>query len=78
MLLWISFERLDISYSAKRLTQCLVDPLMQDWIALKLLQCGMLSTTTQTLLKLKSMQTGLGACGRAAVPSEERPGFWDA
>ena len=35
MFFWFSFEHPDIQHSAKRLRQFLVEPLVQDWIALK-------------------------------------------
>ena len=35
MLLSMSFERPDIQFVTKRLTQCLAEPLMEDWQALR-------------------------------------------
>ena len=71
MLLWLSFERLDIHSGVKRFTQWLVEPLMQDWIALKRSVRYLLRTKSlviryevdlkKTSLKPRSMQVGLCA-----------------
>ena len=71
LLLWLSFERLDIHSSAKHFTQWLVEPLMQDWIALKRSVRYLLGTKSlvirfgvdlkKTSLKPRSMQVGLCA-----------------
>ena len=44
MLLWMSFERPDIQFATKRLTQWLAEPLTEDWAAMRKLVRYLLGT----------------------------------
>ena len=49
MLLWLSFERPDIQFSVKRLSQSLQQPLQGDWLAMRRVVRYLLGTATATL-----------------------------